>query len=48
MPYPTSSETRNEYIKKFMDSDEAKKDYLDNAQRLAVAYSLWREHKKKK
>ncbi len=41
MPYPTAGETREEYIAKFMKSEEARKDYPDEKQRAAVAYSLW-------
>jgi len=48
MPYPTEKEDRNDYIKRFMESEEAKKDYPDEKQRVAVAYSLWREHSKAK
>ena len=47
MPYPNKEETRQEYISRFMKSEEARKSYPDPEQRAAVAYSLWREKNKK-
>ena len=47
MPYPTGQETKEEYIKKFMESKEAQKDYSDEKQRLAITYSIWKNRNKK-
>src|ERR1700721_2760610 len=41
MPYPTKDESKSEYISRFVSSSEAKEDFPDEKQRLAVAYSLW-------
>lgn len=46
MPKPNPNETREEYIERFMSSEEAKKDYPEKDQRLAVANSMWKEHHK--
>ena len=35
-PYPIKNENRKEYIKRFMQSEEARRDYPDLDQRLAV------------
>ncbi|MFA5036679.1 MAG: hypothetical protein WC479_05835 [Candidatus Izemoplasmatales bacterium] len=43
MPNPTKDETREEYISRFMSSEEAKKSYPKEAQRLAVAHSMWKK-----
>lgn len=44
MPEPKESgETRQEYVSRFMKSEEAQRDYPDRDQRLAVAFSMWRE-----
>ena len=48
MPNPKKNETKDEFISRFMSSDEAKRDFPDNEQRLAVAFSKWREFKKSK
>ena len=51
MPYPSSNAPESEkdaYVKKFMESAEAKRDYPDTKQRVAVALSLWRNRHKKK
>jgi hypothetical protein len=48
LPTPTKNESKDEYIKRFMGSEEATKSYPDSKQRLAVAYSMWREHSKSK
>jgi hypothetical protein len=42
MPNPTKGESRDSFIKRFMGSKEAKGDYPDFKQRLAVAFSKWR------
>ena len=48
MPYPKKDESQSEYISRFMSSEEAQKSYPDQKQRVAVAYSIWKEHHKKK
>jgi hypothetical protein len=48
MPEPTKNEKEQEYIKRFVESTEAKRDYPDIKNRIAVAYGMWREHLKKK
>jgi hypothetical protein len=52
MPEPSKSELkdndRSAYINRFMESKEARSDYPDQKQRAAVAYSMWKQHKKKK
>ena len=47
MPYPNKSEKKSDFIKRFMSSPEAKKDYPDEKQRYAVALSLWKKKGKK-
>jgi hypothetical protein len=44
MPYPRKGQTKEAYISEFVESAEAKADFPDKDQRLAVAYSLWRKH----
>ena len=44
MPKPNKGESREEYIARFMSSEEAKKSFPDEKQRLAAAYSYWRKH----
>jgi len=46
MPNPKENESKEEFVKRFMSSEEAKKDYPDRKKRLAVAYSKWSEHHK--
>lgn len=41
MPYPRQGEAKDAYIARFMDSAEAKKDFPDEKQRVAVAYSMY-------
>jgi len=48
MPKPNPNESKDEYISRFMASEEAQKDYPDEKQRLAVAHSMWKEHNKSK
>lgn len=45
MPNPSAGEDQNAYVSRFVGSEEAKKDFPDLKQRLAVAYSKWRQHK---
>lgn len=47
MPKPRKGETKEEFIARFMSSEEAKRDFPDEKQRLAVAYSIWEQHHKK-
>jgi hypothetical protein len=42
MPNPNKNESKKQFIARFMASSEAKRDYPDVAQRVAVAYSKWR------
>lgn len=48
MPYPRPQESKDDFISRFMSSEEAKKDYPSEEQRVAVAHSMWEEHQKKK
>ena len=48
MPYPSHEESKEDYIKKFMESKEAKRDYPDNKQRIAIAISIWKDRNKNK
>lgn len=41
MPYPEPGESKKSYIDRFMKSGEAEKDFPDQKQRVAVAYSLY-------
>lgn len=43
MPRPRSGEDESAYVSRFMESAEALKDYPDEKQRAAVAYSMFRE-----
>jgi hypothetical protein len=43
LPNPTNSETEDEFVARFMDDEQAKQDFPDNDQRLAVAYSTYRD-----
>jgi hypothetical protein len=47
MPKPVKNENRQDYISRFMSSEEAKRDYPNVKQRLAVAYSMWNRRNKK-
>jgi hypothetical protein len=44
MPKPRADEQKSDFIARFMASDEARADYPDEKQRVAVAESLW-EHR---
>ena len=46
MPNPNKGESKEDYIKRFMSSPEAKKSFPDEKQRYAVALSKWKEHNK--
>jgi len=43
LPNPTNSESEDEFVARFMDDEQAKQDFPDNDQRLAVAYSTYRD-----
>jgi len=43
LPNPTNSENEDEFVARFMDDEQAKQDFPDNDQRLAVAYSTYRD-----
>lgn len=45
MPYPKAGESEQDYVSRFMASAEARKDYPDEKQRAAVAYSMFKERK---
>src|SRR5258708_515431 len=45
MPRPKQGESKDDYVSRFMGSAEARKDYPDEKQRAAVAYSMWGERK---
>ena len=48
MPAPEKGESESGYVSRFMESAEARKDYPDEKQRAAVAYSMYREKYKVK
>lgn len=48
MPDPKSKESKEEFVKRFMSSEEAKKDFPDEKQRLAVAHKKFKEQSKSK
>lgn len=43
MPKPNPGESEQDYISRFVQSDEARRDYPDEKQRAAVAYSMFKE-----
>lgn len=45
LPDPRKSEKRSEYVSRFMSSKSAKKEFPDREQRVAVAYSKWRDER---
>jgi hypothetical protein len=48
MPAPESGEKLSSFIGRYMGSKKANKDFPDQKQRAAVAYSTFKEAKKKK
>lgn len=48
MPEPKAKEKQSDYISRFMSSEEAKRDFPNEKQRLAVAYSKYRRKNKVK
>ena len=47
MPEPSKGESLSSFIGKYMGSKKARKDFPEQKQRAAVAYSEFREKKKK-
>ena len=47
MPTPNGDEKEGDFVSRFMGNDAMQAEYPDQKQRLAVAYSQWRRHKKK-
>lgn len=47
MPNPRKGEKRGKFVARFMASAEAKRDFPDQKQRAAVAYSKWRKKGRK-
>jgi hypothetical protein len=43
MPYPERKESQGHYISRFLTSPEAKSSFPDKKQRLAVAYSIYKQ-----
>ena len=48
MPKPRKNEKRSDYISRFITDDRMEEKYPDRKQRLAIAYSEWRKHRKNK
>lgn len=48
MPSPAKGESLSGFVSKYMGSSEARKSFPKRAQRAAVAYSEYREAKKRK
>jgi hypothetical protein len=46
LPKPGEQEEREAYLSRFMQSEEAKKEYPDIKQRYAVAVSKWKSKEK--
>jgi hypothetical protein len=46
MPKPNPNESEADFVARYMSSEEAKKRFPDEKQRLAVAYSEYKRHKK--
>jgi hypothetical protein len=44
MPYPSPGESQDHYVKRFVSSPEAQSSFPDIKQRLAVAYSMHKQH----
>lgn len=47
MPRPKKNESEKEFVARYMASKEAIKDFPDQKQRAAVAYSEYKDYKKK-
>jgi len=48
MPTPSRTEAESAFISRYMGSGEAKKSFPDAKQRAAVAYSVYKNRKKKR
>jgi hypothetical protein len=48
MPKPRKGESKTHYVSRFMSSKESQSDFPDSKQRVAVAYSMYDQHKHKK
>ncbi len=48
MPRPIKNEDKKSFISRYMSSSEAKSKFSDQKQRLAVAYSIWKNQCKNK
>lgn len=48
MPEPSKGESLSDFVSKYMGSKESRKSFPDQKQRAAVAYSVFRQRKKKK
>lgn len=46
MPDPHKSESHDEFVSRYMASEEARKTYPNEKQRMAVAYSKYREFRR--
>lgn len=44
MPRPNEGESKEDFIKRYMDSEEAKKTFPDEKQRYAAANGVWKKH----
>lgn len=45
LPKPNKEETETQFVRRFMNNKEMKKDFPDEKQRLAVAFDTWRNSK---
>ena len=48
MPYPNHGESRNSYVKRFMESSEAKRDFPTVRGRLGAAEGIYDDRHKRK
>lgn len=48
IPAPGKEETREKFVSRCMSNSVMKSEFPENKQRLAVCFSKWKEHKKKK
>lgn len=46
LPKPKKDETKENFISRFMSNDTMKREFPDVKQRVAVAFSVWRNYKK--
>ena len=45
LPTPRTGESRDDFVSRFMSNEQAKRDFPEQEQRLAVAFSTWRKHR---